>query len=137
MGSGNAGRIRINTGDLEVRSGNIDTSSYSSGRAGDLEVTADRILLTGFLGGFHARGDVGDGGNIRIEAGRLEVTDGADIISTTSGSGRAGNIEITANSILLSGSYADVFYSAISSEALFRVRLEPLEIFGLMRKASR
>jgi len=122
-GSGNAGRIRIDTGNLEVRSGEIDTSSYmwgfSPGRAGDLEVTADRILLTGWLAGIHATGNDGGAGNIQIRAGRLEVTDGASILSTTGGSGTAGNIEVTANSILLSGSYVNLFYSAISSEALF------------------
>ena len=101
--SGNAGGIRINTGNLEVRNGYISTSSGYSGKAGDLEVTAaDRILLTEGTGLF-ANGYIGDSGNIRIKAGSLEVTDGAQIMSNSTGSGAGGDIEVTANSILLSG----------------------------------
>jgi len=99
---GHAGGIHINTGNLEVRNGQISTTSYSFGRAGDLEVTAGRILLTENAAVF-ADGYYGDGGNIRIQAGRLDVTDGAQISASSISLGASGNIDVTANSILLSG----------------------------------
>jgi large exoprotein involved in heme utilization and adhesion len=116
--SGNAGGIRINTGNLEVRNGYISTSSGYSGKAGDLEVTAaDRILLTEGTGLF-ANGYIGDSGNIRIKAGSLEVTDGAQIMSNSRRSGAGGDVEVTANSILLSGVNERGFQSGISSSVV-------------------
>jgi len=100
--SGNAGGIDINAGNLEVQNGNIGSISGSSGKAGDLEVTADRILLTEGTK-LYANGTIADSGNILIKAGSLEVTDGSQIASSSFSSGAAGNIEVTANSILLSG----------------------------------
>jgi filamentous hemagglutinin family protein len=134
--SGNAGGIRINTGNLEVRNGYISTSSGYSGKGGDLEVTAaDRILLTEGTGLF-ANGYIGDSGNIRIKSGSLEVTDGASIMSNATGSGAGGDIEVTANSILLSGVDKRGYQSAVSSSVVFatgaggdiRVNAQSLEV---------
>jgi len=117
--SGNAGAIRINTGNLEVRNGYISTSTNSSGKAGDLEVTAtDRILLTerAMLGqSFLLNGNTGDNGNIRIKAGSLEVTDGATIISQAKRDRPGGEIDVTANYILLSGVDTGIFSAALDS----------------------
>jgi filamentous hemagglutinin family protein len=116
--SGNAGGIRINTGNLEVRNGYISTSSGYSGKAGDLEVTAaDWILLTEGAG-LYANGYIADGGNIRIKAESLEVTDGAQIMSNSMWSGAGGDIEVTANSILLSGVDSQGNRSGISSSVV-------------------
>jgi filamentous hemagglutinin family protein len=116
--SGNAGDIRINTGDLEVRNGYISTISGSSGKAGDLEVTAaDRILLTEGAG-LYASGNIGDSGDIRIKTGSLEVTDGAQIMSNSRRSGAGGDIEVTANSVLLSGVNSQGYQSGISSSVV-------------------
>jgi len=132
---GNAGGVRINTGNLEVRNGYISTSSGYSGKAGDLEVTADRILLTEGAG-LIANGYIGDSGNIRIKAGSLEVMDGASIMSNSTGSGAGGDLEVTANSILLSGVDKRGYQSAISSSVVFatgaggdiRINAQSLEV---------
>jgi filamentous hemagglutinin family protein len=110
---GNAGGVRLKTGSLEVRDGaQISTSVYGLGKGGDLEVTADSILLTpvkesgvnsGLSTGLFARGLYGDGGNIRIKTGSLEVMDGASISSSSKSKGAGGNIEVTADFISLSG----------------------------------
>jgi len=112
QGKGNSGGVRINTESLEVRNGaQISTSSSSSGNSGNLEVTADRILLTednsGLATGLFARGHIGNGGDIRINTGSLEVMGGATISASSRRSGAGGDIEVTADSILLSG--ADQF----------------------------
>ena len=110
---GNAGGVRLKTGSLVISDGGtISTSSYGLGKAGDLEVTADHILLTpvdesgvnsGLVTGLFGRGYYGDGGNIRIKTGSLEVMDGASISSSSKFAGAGGNIEVTADSISLSG----------------------------------
>ena len=110
---GNAGGVRLKTGSLEVRDGaQISTSVYGLGKGGDLEVTAGSILLTpvkefgvnsGLSTGLFARGLYGDGGNIRIKTGSLEVMDGASISSSSKSKGAGGNIEVTADFISLSG----------------------------------
>ncbi|MBR8841277.1 MAG: hypothetical protein DSM106950_46935, partial [Stigonema ocellatum SAG 48.90 = DSM 106950] len=47
---------------------------------------------------------VGKGGDIRISAEELSVTNGAQLVANTNGQGDAGNIEINAkNSVSVSG----------------------------------
>jgi large exoprotein involved in heme utilization and adhesion len=102
VGSGNAGDIDINTRNLEVQNGSISSASFfSGGKPGDLEVKADRILLTegAWMGG---GGFNQNTGNIGIETRSLEVTSGA-FITAYGVSMAAGNIEVKADSILLSG----------------------------------
>jgi filamentous hemagglutinin family protein len=136
-GDGNAGSVRINTQYLEVRNGLISTSSGGSGKGGDLELTADRILLTE-RGDLAADGDIGDGGNIWIKTGSLEMTGGAQIRSRSFSSGKGGEIEVTANSILLSGvdklgDYPSAISSSTSSLATgnagnIRINTQNLEV---------
>jgi filamentous hemagglutinin family protein len=101
-GSGNAGDISIDTGNLELRNkGFINLSGSALGRAADLEVNADgRILITGEAG-IGSTGE-GDTGNIRLKASSFEMTDGAILGSVAKHQWAAGEIDVNANSILLS-----------------------------------
>jgi filamentous hemagglutinin family protein len=113
--SGNGGDIRLTTGRLSVRDGAlITTNTFGSGKAGNLTVKADEILLVGTnankdqaSGLFASSDSTGDSGNLIIEAQRLSILDGAIAQVTTFSSGRAGDLIVNANLIELIGSYRD------------------------------
>ena len=119
-GEGNAGRIEINTGSLELVDGaSIDNSTLGKGNAGDIKITArDTISLAGESSqGISStilsqveihptKGNAAEGnaGGIEILTGSLYLSDGATVNASTNGKGNAGNILIKgANSITASG----------------------------------
>ncbi|BAB73141.1 filamentous hemagglutinin N-terminal domain-containing protein [Anabaena sp. FACHB-709] len=121
---GNGGSLGVETKKLQVTDGGqIFTTTYGFGQAGDLKILAEDVEVIGgtqfgpsiiaattiklsaipepiatFLGaGF------GTGGNLMIETNNLRVADGGQIAVSTSGNGSAGNMTITANSVELTG----------------------------------
>ncbi|MEE9534558.1 MAG: filamentous hemagglutinin N-terminal domain-containing protein [Acidimicrobiia bacterium] len=108
-GSGDGGNVLITTRRLEITEGaTITATSEGPGRAGDIEVTAQEIFLAGVEDGERATISAkteaaGDGGTIRITTGTLELRDGGEIEVEAEGTGRGGNIDITATSVVLAG----------------------------------
>jgi len=121
FGSGRGGNIDINAGSLVVLNGsNILSSAFDSGNGGKIEVIADSVLISGvnpepFLditgnkalspSGIASQAGLmgGSAGVVRITTGTLTVLDGARISTETRGAGNGGNIEVTANNVLISG----------------------------------
>jgi filamentous hemagglutinin family protein len=115
IGIGQGGEIRITTGSLVLQDGaELNSGTYGIGSGGDIIIHArDRVVLTGEsvsnlsltqlsseVGG---RGN-GRGGDIRIRAGSLVLSNGARLNSSTFGRGRAGNIQLNVSDrILLQG----------------------------------
>ncbi|MCC5643558.1 filamentous hemagglutinin N-terminal domain-containing protein [Nostoc sp. CHAB 5824] len=90
QGTGNAGELKIETGQLIIQDGaQVSTSTRSQGRGGKLSVTAtDSIKLMGTKGESRSGlfvGTEGGGaaGNLDIETGQLIVQDGARISAST------------------------------------------------------
>jgi filamentous hemagglutinin family protein len=117
LGSGDAGNLRIDTRRLLVRDGAaISTGTLGQGKGGSLQITAtDSIELIstsadGQVGSVlfaSSLGGSGDAGNLRIDTRRLLLRDGAGISTGTFGSGKGGNLQITAtDSIELIGNSA-------------------------------
>lgn len=108
-----SGEIRIQADQIAMESGAaISTRTAGAGSAGDLRIRAQTVTLSGegslapFVTGLFAQtaaGSTGEGGNIQITANQLVLTDGAQIGSDTSGRGRAGAIQIQAATVELSG----------------------------------
>ena len=108
-GEGNQpGQIEVNARQLSlVEGGALISDTLGQGTASNITVNvSETMLLDGerfgesiFRGsGIYSRVSedaIGDGGEINISAGELEVTNGATINATTSGEGNAGNISIT------------------------------------------
>lgn len=106
--TGPGGAVGIVADSVRVDGGSqISTSTDGAGDAGDLVLDVrDDLVLSGRLGldqpsGLFARsgrafgsGATGDGGRIVVRAGSLVVDDGAQINSTTVGTGRAGGIDV-------------------------------------------
>ncbi|MEM9271489.1 MAG: filamentous hemagglutinin N-terminal domain-containing protein [Cyanobacteria bacterium P01_F01_bin.143] len=108
--TGEGGDINVTTDSLLVAGGaQAFTLSVSSSQAGDFNIDAQTIELTGTSpngtpsGLFSNTFANGDGGNLTIETDSLLVTNGADIAATVSGEGTAGNVTIQAENIELSG----------------------------------
>jgi large exoprotein involved in heme utilization and adhesion len=119
--AGSGGNLTIETSLLELRDGGqVTTSVQGPGNAGQLAVFADRVEISGVeisgVAGSNESGlfsqsisqslgpppegaepgDRGRGGNIFVDADRLELTSGGRISAETSGPGDGGNIEIHA-----------------------------------------
>jgi filamentous hemagglutinin family protein len=82
----------------------IRSITSSNSNAGSVTIKADRVTLRA-----GTRIDVGtvnsgsgNGGSIDIDAKTLELLDGGQLISTTAGSGRAGNIKVQATNLISS-----------------------------------
>ncbi|NDJ24830.1 filamentous hemagglutinin N-terminal domain-containing protein [Nostoc sp. B(2019)] len=127
---GSAGDINVNANTLEVlNGGQILSTSFGSGKAGTLTFNvSDRIILSGSdptyserskLPGFNdafstgaasglfgntVDGATGAGGDLQIRTGQLLIQDGASVSVSNQGTGNAGNLLVTADSIRLKNS---------------------------------
>ncbi|NQE36049.1 filamentous hemagglutinin N-terminal domain-containing protein [Microcoleus asticus] len=115
LSSSRGGDIRIDTPSLTVRDGGVvSTSSLGVGDVGNITVNADRIEVSGsgnnglFLSTIDASvgkifgtnpNATANAGSLNLNADRLIVRDGATVTVQATGTGRAGNINIVANSI--------------------------------------
>ena len=131
-GQGRSGDINIEAEHLLMTEGaQVLTSSFNRGSAGSVTVDANKVSLLGVsapLDVFASDGDLpvaagelaeivsptllqltmgelssGRGGDLSITTERLLVADGAEITTGTKGAGAAGNIEITATEVEVSG----------------------------------
>ncbi|BAY48426.1 filamentous hemagglutinin family outer membrane protein [Scytonema sp. HK-05] len=127
QGTESAGNLTITTRKLTVTDGaSIRTPSNGSGKAGDLLVRAsDSVELSGSNSGLFGLVQLrvtGNAGNLTVETGRLTIRDGARISASTSGAGRAGDIQVTASdNIELVGAGPTGLGSGIFSQAGTRV----------------
>ncbi|NMG10884.1 filamentous hemagglutinin N-terminal domain-containing protein [Brasilonema sp. UFV-L1] len=107
--TGQGGEINLNiAGPLEVRKNSgINSSTSGMGDAGKISITANSLLIedsSGFGNGTE-QGSTGQGGEINLNiAGPLVARKNGGMDSNTSGTGNAGKISITANSLLIEDS---------------------------------
>jgi filamentous hemagglutinin family protein len=106
-GTGNAGKININTQNLELsRNGQINASNAGRGNGGDININAEQIdigqqgnanITASSISAQTFEGSEGDGGNITINTGSLSINDGTEInANLQNGVGEGGNIKINA-----------------------------------------
>jgi filamentous hemagglutinin family protein len=114
-GAGSAGNLTINTGRLVVRDGaQASVSTLGSGNGGNLIVDASSVELSGssqqssnpndivgrsLLTTAVGQNSTGNGGDIRVQANLLKITDGATVTASTQGRGNAGNIVVQADTV--------------------------------------
>ncbi|MEG4965858.1 S-layer family protein [Microcoleus sp. B6-A1] len=106
-GSGAAGEINIDTGRLLLRDGVLGgTVTFSPGNAGNLNIRANTVeLVSSALSSGTNRGSIGSGGSITVEAQRLIMRGGSNLVTISRSDGASGNIAIkTSESVELSGS---------------------------------
>jgi large exoprotein involved in heme utilization and adhesion len=112
--SGDAGTVSLTVaGWLEMLNGvGISSSTWGLGKAGGVTITAGSARLDNFgtsdqgtgIASIAALGSNGDAGTVSLTVeGLLEVLNGASILSSTLGSGKAGGVTIVAESVRLDG----------------------------------
>ncbi|MEZ4281192.1 MAG: filamentous hemagglutinin N-terminal domain-containing protein [Myxococcota bacterium] len=138
--AGPAGSLIVVADSARIEGGSqLSTTTIGSGDAGDLQVDVrDTLVLTGELEGedqpsglFARSGEIfgapatGDGGRIVVRAGRLEVSNGAQINATTVGSGRAGEIDVaTVRDLVVDGDRSRISTFSADTGATGSLRLE-------------
>ncbi len=128
IGSGNGADVVVSTQELVILDGqSIHTHSYGSGKAGNLNVSADSIQLIG--GSPTPTFQVstlasiayssGNAGNITVSTQHLTAVNGANVASVTFSSGDGGNVTVNATDIELIGTTPYPFLpSGLSSDSL-------------------
>ncbi len=116
MGAGKGGMLTVKADNIIVQDGaEIRASIWGAGDGGGLLVEADSIVLarggaptpTGIFGQASTGNTAKNGSSVTVQAGTLEVLDGAKISTTTFGTADAGNLLVDAPLIFLSGSFED------------------------------
>jgi len=105
--TGRGGTVAVTARELELHDGGqIGSGTFGSGDAGQVTVTADRLLVSGSsqISGSTILSSTGRGGTVVVTARELELRDGGQITSSTRGSGDAGQVAVTADRLLVSGS---------------------------------
>jgi filamentous hemagglutinin family protein len=127
-GRGQGGNIDIRSRNLFVLDGaRLFSGTLGQGNSGDIIINATgrvRFAGTGPTGQAsvvfaNTEGNaVGDGGNISLTANVLEMTDGAQLVASTSAEGNAGDVVIrVGDRILLDGKDTSIF-TRINAETL-------------------
>jgi filamentous hemagglutinin family protein len=124
--TGAAGRVTVTAKDLELRDGGqIFSSTFSQGNAGQVTVSTDHLLASGAsVFGFPSaivssaeRNSTGAAGTVKVEARDLELREGGQISSGTFGGGNAGQVSVSTDHLLVSGTSADGIPSAVAGSA--------------------
>jgi filamentous hemagglutinin family protein len=107
--TGAGGSALIEADIVDIRDGGeIQSSTFGVGPAGPLSVLAsESIKVSGESGRSSkivAQGDVGDGGDLVITTGLLELIDGGEVSVTALATGNSGNVTIGADKIVVRGS---------------------------------
>lgn len=111
---GTAGDLNLTAGTLSVTGGTIETVAVGPGRAGAVNIrVAGAISLSPlpFGGREHIvsrNSGPADGGAIRISGGSITLNEGFHIVSSTTGLGRGGDIELVSTSGSISLARASV-----------------------------
>jgi filamentous hemagglutinin family protein len=125
--TGKGGNLTLETGQLLVsQGGQISVSTFGTGDAGQLNLHATEIDLIGTnpingspSGSFAdvAPNATGTGGDVMIQTQKLRLVDGAELSTSTSGEGNAGDLQVVAtDGIQMRGHSSQGFSSGISAQ---------------------
>lgn len=133
VGSGDAGNIAVQTGNLTITGGGeISATTFNTGKAGSISIDANLLLLSGGsissdTPNFLISG-AGDAGEINVSADSLKIIAGGAISSSTRSGGRAGDVYVTAHSLLIDG--------ALSVSGIFAIAIGVMESFDARGEAG-
>jgi filamentous hemagglutinin family protein len=115
----NAKNIEI-AGASQLASGILENSLFSAARVGEISLHATGKVKIDNLSSIVSRvnnGAIGNSGDILVEAGSLQLTNGGFLLNYVDGKGDSGNIIINVrDNIDLEGRSSDVFPSAIDNQ---------------------
>ncbi|NEP11364.1 MAG: filamentous hemagglutinin N-terminal domain-containing protein [Symploca sp. SIO2C1] len=135
---GNAGDVRINTNQLTLRDGgSVAASTFNEAQGGNVVIKADSVVVTGtsenqLFGSGISVDTLGSGkaGELRIDTNQLLIQDGGVVSASTFDSGEGGTIKINAGEIFVSGASLDnQLNSGIYAQSFDLGKAGSLEIF--------
>ncbi|MGB6296198.1 MAG: filamentous hemagglutinin N-terminal domain-containing protein [Rivularia sp. (in: cyanobacteria)] len=103
---GNAGKIEITANSLFLtNNAEICNETGGRGNAGNTNINADDIQLSNnsLINSDIKLGANGEGGDINIVTNSLQLKDGSQLLARTEGVGNAGDINVTADSVIIDG----------------------------------
>ena len=126
--TGNAGDLTIKTNTLLVRDGaQVGAATFAAGKGGSLRVDAQDVQLIGLSADGKAPSGLladaepnstGDAGNLTIKTNTLLVRDGAQVRTSTVGTGKGGDLIVDAQDVQIIGTIANPrFASALIAGA--------------------
>ncbi|MEH2252814.1 S-layer family protein [Nostoc sp.] len=118
-GVGNGVGINITTGSLDLKNGAVlNVTTQGKGNAGSVNIfVRDTVSLDGRLLSGVGKEAEGQGGNINITSGSLDLKNGAALNTTTQGKGNAGNVNIVAHdTVSLDGNGTNVTTGVIPTQ---------------------
>jgi filamentous hemagglutinin family protein len=143
---GDAGQVTVRADNITIADGGqVSSSTSGSGHGGNILVEAVHaldiheepygLLLTGiFADSYYYDADsvpTGDAGNINVDAGSVTIGGTGQVSSTTSGSGSAGNVAVTADTITITDGIIDSStFGSGSGGNVVVTAIEALEIHG-------
>ncbi len=102
VSSGRGGDLTVSARVLSIADSQLLTRSRAGSTGGDIDIQATRIELADqTLIGTQARGR-GQGGELRVSAGRLDLAGAAEIFTEALENSRGGDVLITADQVVLS-----------------------------------
>ena len=120
-GTGNGGKIEINTGKLILQDGALVSSrTTNAGKGGDVLVNAsESVEARGFGSGFRVQTQsTGDGGTVTINTKKFLASKGAQTLAAAFADGKGGNINIRASEVKLTGTSDNGEPTTVSAPAL-------------------
>ena len=142
---GDAGQVQIHAGSIDLlRGGGIRAETSAGGSAGRIDIVADRLTLDAEddsvtrISVSTSPNSTGAGGRLVLDIGALDVRGGATLSGGTSGTGRAGTIIVTADTLRIDSDGADgqtgilsqTGFDASGGGGLIQVTATDIELFG-------
>ena len=118
LGDGGSINIQAQSISLENNS-NIQIQTYDQGAGGQLQITADNVVIKGSdtiitadaaypkIGNPNSNG-TGKGGDISIQSNQLELSEGSNISAGTWGAADSGSIDLNSSDISMDNAYLSV-----------------------------
>jgi filamentous hemagglutinin family protein len=110
FGDSNAGAVEMNARSITLANGALSSSTFGAGLGGEIRIRGEELTLDGpfasitaLTTGLNEQKPAGDGGVIDLRVGRLRIRNDAAISANTFGDGKGGNINITADAVVLDG----------------------------------
>ncbi|MBR8834573.1 MAG: filamentous hemagglutinin N-terminal domain-containing protein [Stigonema ocellatum SAG 48.90 = DSM 106950] len=130
--SGNAGRVMLTTPQLRVSDGgNVAVRNDGTGDAGNLEINADRVILTN-QGAITAATQFGNGGNLLLNVqNALIMRNNSKLSAAARAGGNGGNININAPLIVaVPKENSDIIANAVKGRG-GNIEIATQGLFGL------
>ncbi len=139
FGKANSGNIDIRASKSIVLSGispngqtvnTISTETQGAGKAGNLTLSTERLIVQDGSTISTQTTNAGDGGNLTINTNTVDLANNAQIVAQSEGTGKAGNINLNADGNLNANNSSITTSSILSSGGSINIKSQNIRLFG-------